>query len=176
LFFSDESIEFAEISLNKLYEKAFELFNSEKTELSKKYEKYKNQFKEYINDDLNVPSALAMTWDVLKDKELSDYEKHELLIEFDKVFGLKISSIKTDENISNSNYIIKTFKDDVPFWTSDINSLPEEVKILINQREEYRKNKDWRKSDEIRDKLESIGWQIEDSGEKTIIKSTSYKN
>jgi hypothetical protein len=34
---------------------------------------------------------------------LSDYEKHELLIEFDKVFGLKISSIKTDENISNSN-------------------------------------------------------------------------
>jgi cysteinyl-tRNA synthetase len=117
-----------------------------------------------------------MTWDVLKDKELSDYEKHELLIEFDKVFGLKISSIKTDENISNSNYIIKTFKDDVPFWTSDINSLPEEVKILINQREEYRKNKDWQKSDEIRDKLESIGWQIEDSGEKTIIKSTSYKN
>jgi len=176
LFFSDESIEFAETSLNKLYEKAFELFNSEKTELSKKYEKYKNQFKEYINDDLNVPSALAMTWDVLKDKELSDYEKHELLIEFDKVFGLKISSIKTDENISNSNYIIKTFKDDVPFWTSDINSLPEEVKTLINQREEYRKNKDWRKSDEIRDKLESIGWQIEDSGEKTIIKSTSYKN
>jgi cysteinyl-tRNA synthetase len=117
-----------------------------------------------------------MTWDVLKDKELSDYEKHELLIEFDKVFGLKISSIKTDENISNSNYIIKTFKDDVPFWTSDINSLPEEVKTLINQREEYRKNKDWQKSDEIRDKLESIGWQIEDSGEKTIIKSTSYKN
>jgi len=47
---------------------------------------------------------------------------------------------------------------------------------LINQREEYRKNKDWQKSDEIRDKLESIGWQIEDSGEKTIIKSTSYKN
>lgn len=176
LSFSDESIEFAETSLNNLYEKAFELFNSEKTELSKRYEEYKNQFREHISDDLNLPSALAMTWELLKDKELSDYEKYNLLIEFDKVFGLKISSIKTDKDISSSNYIIKTFKEDVPFWTSNIDSLPEEVKDLINQREDYRKNKDWKKSDEIRDKLESIGWQVEDSGKKTIIKNTSYKN
>ncbi len=176
LSFSDESIEFAENSLNKLYERTFELFNSEKTNLSSKYQEYKKQFKEYINDDLNIPSALAMTWELLKDKNLSDYEKYHLLLEFDKVFGLKISSIKSDENVSNSKYIIKIFKEDVPFWTSNIELLPDEVKNLIKQREEYRKNRNWEKADKIRDELETIGWQVEDSGEKTVIKSTFYKN
>jgi hypothetical protein len=37
-------------------------------------------------------------------------KKHELLIEFDKVFGKKISSIKTDENISNSNLYINNIQ------------------------------------------------------------------
>ncbi|MDD3386699.1 MAG: cysteine--tRNA ligase [Candidatus Pacebacteria bacterium] len=170
LSFSDESMDFAENSLNKLYEKAFETFNSSKTEYSERYNEYIKKFKEYIDDDLNIPGALAMTWDMLKDKDLSDFEKHELLINFDEVFGLRLSLIKSDENISGSKYIIKTFKDDLPFWTSDINSLPEELKKLVEEREESRNNKDWDKSDEIREKIEKLGWQIEDSGNKTIIK------
>jgi len=170
LSFSDESIDFAENSLNKLYEKAFEVFHSKKTEHSKKYEDYKNSFKEYINDDLNIPSALAMTWDMLKDKDLPDSDKHDLLLDFDKVFGLKLSSIQSDEKSSDSKYIIKIFKNDLPVWTSDIEIVPEDVRTLVKEREEKRKNKEWEKSDEIRGKIESLGWQIEDSGEKTIIK------
>ena len=170
LSFSDESMDFAENSLNKLYEKAFETFNSPKTEYSAKYSEYIERFKEYVDDDLNTPGALAMTWDMLKDKDLSDFEKHELLINFDEVFGLRISSIKSDESVLASKYIIKTFKDDLPFWTSNIESLPKELKELIEEREESRKNKDWEKSDEVREKIEGLGWQIEDSGNKTIIK------
>jgi len=118
---------------------------------------------------LNIPGALAMTWDMLKDKELSDFEKHELLLDFDKIFGLDIASIKSEEN-DNSKYIIKIFKNELPVWTSNIEVLPQEVKLLIEEREEKRRNKEWEKSDEIRDKINKLGWQVEDSGDKTIIK------
>jgi cysteinyl-tRNA synthetase len=170
LSFSDESMEFAENSLNKLYEKAFEVFHSKKTKNTKEYEDYKNHFNEYIDDDLNTPSALALTWDMLKDKNLPDSDKHEILIDFDKVFGLGLSSIETGKTNLDSKYIIKTYKKDLPVWTSDIKVVPKEIKVLIEEREKNRKNKEWGKSDEIREKIEKLGWQVEDSGEKTIIK------
>ncbi|MFA5086632.1 MAG: cysteine--tRNA ligase [Candidatus Paceibacterota bacterium] len=169
LFFSDESIEFAETSLNKLYDKVAELMQAEKKDHSKKYDEYENKFKEFINDDLNIPSALAMTWDMLKDKDLSDSEKYDLLIDFDKVFGLSLSSVQPRKE-ADSDFLIKTIKDGIPVWTSDTSIVPEEVMGMIKERNEARKNKEWDKSDELRKKIEEKGWQVEDSGEKTVIK------
>jgi cysteinyl-tRNA synthetase len=169
LSFSDESVEFAETSLNKLYEKVSELLQGEKAKHSEKFKKYEDNFKDFISDDLNIPSALAMTWDMLKDKELTDSEKYDLLIDFDKVFGLSLSSIKPIEEV-DSKYLVKTIKDGIPVWTSDTSIVPKEMMELIESRNEARKRKEWDKSDEIRKEIEKKGWQIEDSGEKTIIK------
>jgi len=61
---------------------------------------------------------------MLKDKELSNKDKRELLLNFDKIFGLNLSlvSIKKED----SKYIIKTINENgVPVWTSDISILPE---------------------------------------------------
>jgi len=169
LSFSDESVEFAETSLNKLYEKISELMQAEKTEHSDKFDKYEKEFKDFISDDLNIPSALALAWDALKDKDLSDSEKYDLLIDFDKVFGLSLSSIKPKEEI-DSQYLVKTIKDSIPVWTSDTSIVPEDVMKLIEARNDARKMKEWDKSDDIRKDIEEKGWQVEDSGEKTIIK------
>jgi len=169
LIFSDESIDYAATSLNKLYEKVMEFKNSSKIELGKKYDEYKNKFTSFINDDLNTPSALALSWDLIKDKDISDYEKYELLIDFDKVFGLKLSSIK--EMQQDSKYIIKTVNENNnPVWTSDIGILPKDLQELIKQREDSRKNKEWDKADKIRQEIENMGWVVEDSQGKTMIK------
>jgi cysteinyl-tRNA synthetase len=169
LSFNDESLEFAENSLNKLYEKVAELSNSVLDKKSKKYEAYEAKFLEFINDDLNVPSALALTWDMLKEKDLSDGEKYSLLIDFDRVFGLKLDSIKT-EGQNDSKYVIKTEKDGVPTWTSDISIVAEDVRMLIDERKKAREAKEWDKADQARRQIEEKGWQVEDSGEKTVIK------
>jgi cysteinyl-tRNA synthetase len=167
LSFSDESVEFAETSLNKLYDKVSELMQAEKTKHSNKYEEYRKEFKEFIDDDLNIPSALALAWDAIKDKDLTDSEKYDLLIDFDQVFGLSLSSIQPK---TESEFMIKTLKDGVPVWTGDISIIPEEIMKTIKERNEARKNKEWDKSDELRKKIEEKGWLVEDSGEKTIIK------
>jgi len=152
----------------------FELKEDGQKENKEKKEDYQKKFIDFLNDDLNLPQGLALTWNVLKDKELSNKDKRELLLDFDKVFGLNLSSasIKKEED---SKYLIKTSNENgVPVWTSDINILPEKVRKLIRIREEQRKRKEWEKADQTRKATEEMGWLIEDSGERTIIKKRPF--
>ena len=100
---------------------------------------FKIKFEEAINDDLNMPMAMGIVWDVIKYPSKSK-KLAELLEKFDEVLGLKISEI--DKN------------------TSD---LPDEVKELIEQRKTARENKDWKQSDILRDKINELGYLIKDT-------------
>jgi cysteinyl-tRNA synthetase len=95
-------------------------------------------FVEALEDDLNTPKALAAVWDMLKSGSTVD-EKGAMLAVMDMVLGLGLSQ-----------YIGQSF---VP---------PEEIIALADEREVYRKSKDWQKADEIRDELQKRGWMIED--------------
>lgn len=168
--FSDESIEFSQNTLEKLYERASDLKSAQKTELTEKAKGYMKKFIDFINDDLNIPSALALTWDIIKDKDLGDYEKYSLLLEFDRVFGLRIA----DVNFNTKNlgeYILKTINEDgFPILTDDINAIPKEITSIIKDRVDARINKQWDYADELREKLKEKGWLVEDSENRTIIK------
>ena len=91
-----------------------------------------------INNDMATPQALAVMWEVFK-TSISDSDKRATLLKFDEVLGLGMSKLKS-----------KNFE------------IPEEVAILVKDREDARKNKKWDKSDELRDKLSDMGWLVED--------------
>ncbi|MBU2544978.1 cysteine--tRNA ligase [Patescibacteria group bacterium] len=137
LAFSWKSLESAQNALENLYEKVSKLklyhalYNST-------VGNYKKEFLGYINDDLNTPKALALMWKLIKSNK-ADYD---LLLEFDKIFGLDLDKIKS---------------------VSRQNKIPEKIKKLAKQREQYRKEKEWKKSDEIRKEIEKLGYQIEDT-------------
>jgi len=99
---------------------------------------YKNKFTTCINDDLNMPKALALVWELLKDTSLSNADKKATILDFDKVLGFNLDKIK----------------DQV---------IPEEVKKLATERDEARNQKDWAKSDELRAKINSLGYEINDT-------------
>lgn len=101
---------------------------------------YKMKFLEAINSDLGTPEALAVMWEMLRNSKLSNDEKYATLLDFDKVFGLKLDEIKEDE-------------------------VPEEVQKLVKERNEVRKSKDWSKSDELRDKIKELGFKVDDTSE-----------
>jgi cysteinyl-tRNA synthetase len=106
----------------------------------RKNEEYMNKFLSAINDDLDMPKALATLWEVVREKRLSNMEKYELIKEFDKVFGLEL--LKEEEK----------------------EKLPEEVKNLIIRREALRKIGNFKAADEIREKiLREFGILIEDT-------------
>lgn len=144
LNFTFDALKGAQTSLNRLREgiKQHALGNDsvEKEELLQ----YQEQFKEAISDDLNSPKALAILWEVIrKEKKSKDYL--ELILDFDKVLGLDldIEKIKKLEESKEDN-------------------LSDEVKALIEQRNQARAEKNWAEADRIRDLLTQMGVQLND--------------
>ena len=106
-------------------------------------EEYQKKFQEFIEDDLDTPGALTVLWDLIKDENISLTDRKATILDFDKVLGLgfdKIKKIETEE-------------------------IPEEIKKLAEEREQARQNKDYKKSDELREKINSLGYEIKDSTE-----------
>ncbi len=97
---------------------------------------YIKRFNDAINDDLNMPQALALLWELLRDKDAKG--KFQTIKKMDEVFGLKLLE-----------------KEEV--------DIPEEIKEIAEERLKARTNKDWSESDDLRDKLTKKGWVINDS-------------
>jgi len=49
-------------------------------------------------------------------------------------------------------------------------AIPKEIKDLVNQREQARKDKQWKLADEIREKIKNKGYQIDDTKDSAIVK------
>ena len=141
LNFTWEAIDASNKSLMKLRESYRKHLDGEENIEDDIVEDYKNRFLKAINDDLNMPLAMGVVWEVAKNEKKSK-KFAELLLDFDRVLGLKIDK-----------------KDDIP----------EEVLKLLEERNTARKEKDWKKSDELRDKIQEYGYRIEDSKEGTKI-------
>lgn len=135
--FTFEAMDSAKVALSRLKDgyKKHLLGNEEVDENAIK--EFETRFLDAINDDLNMPLALSAVWDVVK------YEKKspvlaQLLKKFDTVLGL---NIEKEEKVD----------------------LPEEIKKIVEERKVARENKDWKKSDELRDKLLSLGYNVKDT-------------
>ncbi|MBS7621782.1 cysteine--tRNA ligase, partial [Candidatus Bathyarchaeota archaeon] len=94
LVFTWESLKSAQNALFTLREHVRSLAENLESEKSRspKFEEYHEQFLKIINDDLNMPKALALTWTLVREeKTLTNREKYDLLMEFDKVFALDLA-------------------------------------------------------------------------------------
>ena len=145
LNFTWDGIEASQKSLKKLRE-AYNI-HLEGTDIidEEKLNEYKTRFENAINDDLNFPMALAVVWELARLKEHSKAIA-DLMLEMDKVLSLDIDKKEEKENI-----------------------IPEEIKSLLEERKLARENKDFKTSDEIRDKLKDMGYIVKDTKEGQVI-------
>ncbi len=102
---------------------------------------YKDKFVTYINDDFDLPKAVALLWELIADENISGADKRATITDFDKVFGLKLDS--------------------VPEVETEI--LPPEIEALKDAREEARQTRDWSKSDALRKEIEARGYEVLDN-------------
>lgn len=142
LTFSWKAIEGAQSALQNLQEKILNI----KTQMPNAKSKlqisningYQKKFLSAINDDLNMPQALAVVWELIKDENVESEEKYATLLDFDRVLGLGLDKIEKIE-------------------------IPIEVKKLAEKREKYRQEKDFEQADEIRKQVGALGFEIEDT-------------
>ena len=67
-------------------------------------------------------------------------------------------------------YTVLGIKIDEDTKLSNKEQIPEEIMKLVQERKEARKNKDWNKSDELRDLINSKGYDIKDTNQGTEVK------
>jgi cysteinyl-tRNA synthetase len=145
--FTWEALSAAKETLTKLRAITQELKKSNETHKSNESHEphsYYQRFRNALLSDFQIPQALAVTWEMFK-SDLSPQQKLTLLFDFDKVFGLRLIEV-TEEKI------------------------PNEAIMLAEERKLARFNKDFKKSDELRVKIEKLGFRIEDKNEAYIIK------
>lgn len=151
LNFTFESLDASQTAYKRLLSSlAVHKKSTEKTDTSV-LDKYKAEFLEAINDDINLPLAMGVLWTMIKEKPSKDI--FALALEFDKVFGLNLKDAKEEE------------KKEEPAI-----EVPDDVKAIAEERWEARKNKDWAKSDELRAVLAQKGYVVVDSKEGYTIK------
>ena len=101
---------------------------------------YLEKFTNFINEDLAIPQAFALASEVIK-SDIPDSDKRATLLRFDKVFGFGLKDLKPEA----------------------IEEIPNDVKVLADERMTARGNKRFDKADEIRDLIDKMGWEVEDT-------------
>lgn len=101
--------------------------------------KYKKEFLEAINDDLNIPLAISIAWEVAKQEKKSN-KYYELLMKFDEVLSLNLNDA-TEKSLI----------------------IPEEIVKLLDDRKKARESKNYELSDVLRDRIKERGYAVKDT-------------
>ena len=149
LVFTYSALDGAQTAYKKLKSKVLSLSQEGNIEQDK-FDEYKRKFTDYLEDDLNTSNALTLVYDLLKDENVNDITKFKLIEDFDNVLALDL-----------------TKKEEVNEFSE------EEIKYIeskIEERKEYKKNKEFDKADAIRNELLEKGIELLDTREGTKYK------
>ncbi len=104
------------------------------------------RFTDEINDDLNLPRALAVAWEALRG-DLPPAVKRATLLAFDRVFGLGLAS-----------------------WEPPVLAIPDDIRALAEARAAARKAKNWQEADRLRAALRDLEYEMEDRADGYALK------
>jgi cysteinyl-tRNA synthetase len=149
LNFTFESLEASQKALNNLRN----FVGAIHTLPSRIDNEYQKEFEAAISDDLNTAVALSVMFRLLKDTTIDPKEKIEQILDFDKVFGLKLGEAQV-----------------IPEVDPD---LAKEIEDLINQRTIAKINKDFATADSLRQKAKELGFEFIDGADGTKWKKTN---
>ena len=143
--FTFDGLEGAQNALNNLKE---EIATWDKPEVG--CAELEEKFLEALNDDLNIPKALAVVWELVKSSNPTS-AKAASLFKFDEVLGLKLKSQITKVKVKQRE-------------------IPQEVLDMVSERDQLRKDKRFHLADQLRNKIKKQGFDVEDKNGKTEIK------
>ncbi|MFQ6058401.1 MAG: cysteine--tRNA ligase [Anaerolineae bacterium] len=100
---------------------------------------WRSRFVEAIEDDLGLPQALSVVWDMLH-AQLPSAGRWALLQDWDRVLGLGLAD-----------------------WVAEHRQVPAQVQVWVEEREAARARRDYARADALRHRIAEAGFQIEDT-------------
>jgi len=144
LVFTYDSLDGSQNAYNKLVSKIKSIKKDESKVNKEEFDKYNEEFKKALEDNLNTSNALTTLYNVLK-SDLNNNTKLALIESFDKVLSLDLLKEDTIDN-DLDNYI----------------------KEMIEKRKEAKANKNFTLADSIREELLAKGIVLKDTREGTV--------
>ena len=154
--FSREQIEAANASLKRRYTARNSLrfqiengedrpLNAEEEAFVERLKSYEKRFDDAMDDDMNTADALGAIFELVKDANVTVRE------------GVSRKAAKAALDS------LEAICDVLGLLSKKEDELPEEIAALVRERAEARKNKDWARSDELRNQIVSAGYILEDT-------------
>lgn len=109
---------------------------------------FEERFRDAVNDDLNIPKALGVMWEMVR-SDYPDHAKHQSLKVFDGVLGLGLKDVKPLK-------------------------IPKSVWKLVEERETARKEKDFVKADAHRSRIMESGFTVDDTEAGPVIRELPH--
>jgi len=138
--YSDESVQAARNGLSHLQNQIRQIAGAGADPQNNISAEHKNKFLEAVNDDLNMPRAMAAVQELLK-SNINDGQKYTTILDFDRVLGLNLDNLAQHED------------------------LPSEVQKLVDARQKARDAREWEASDRLRDEIQALGYMVQDTPE-----------
>jgi cysteinyl-tRNA synthetase len=108
-------------------------------------EEFRRRFWDAVDDDLDLPGALALTWEMVR-ADLPDRAKLDLILEFDQMFGLDLHNAPS------------------------VNTVGEEIVVAVRQRDTLRRQETFDTADSMRSQLAADGYVVEDAPDGTRVR------
>ena len=105
-----------------------------------------DRFVAAIDDDLDMPVALALLREILR-ASITDDERRWLILDADVVLGLDLDRVWEEHPVA------------------PVDAVPTEVRALVDARTVARTERDWSRADALRSDLEGLGWDVTDTPE-----------
>ena len=138
--YSKESVQAARNGLQHLQNQVRQAAQNSSGQKGAVKDEFRTRFLEAINDDLNMPKAMAVVQEMLK-SSMGDADKHATILDYDRVLGLSLDQVDKPEE------------------------LPQDIKNLVAERQAARDAKDWGASDRLRDTIQDLGYLVQDTKE-----------
>ena len=145
LSFSWEAMDGAQNSLTGLRNKVFALRGKSDVGDAGARASFERLFLDAITDDLNLSAALSVLYDALGDERLGAADKYALALHCDAVLGLGLAAVGAE-------------------------TIPAAVQHLVDKREEVRAVKNWKHSDELRDEIAALGFEVRDTLQGPVVR------
>jgi len=136
--YSDDSIQAARNGLEHLRNQVRDTSKRGEASAGAVDPAFREKFLEAVNDDLNLPRAMAVVQEMLK-SDIPEAEKHATILDFDRVLGLGLDQVDQPQE------------------------LPAEVKNFVEARRMARQAKNWAESDRLRDEIQKLGYTVKDT-------------
>ncbi|WP_019124892.1 cysteine--tRNA ligase [Peptoniphilus grossensis] len=154
--FSREVMEQTKNSSKRLYNAKYKLedaiekssadkITDEEEKLYKSFDRHIEKFENAMDDDLNTADAITAIFDLVKD------------------INLNLDESNSKEMLEKTFELLKKLTRVLGIMEGEREEISEDIEGLIAERNAARKNKDFAKADEIRDKLKEMGIEIEDT-------------